>query len=1047
MSCGCDQGCGSRHCACLCHCAGGQLEPPANEPGRETVRARLGAHGDFFRHGLRELGAGHNPALNALGTRDLDDPTIAWLDAWAMAADVITFYRERLTNDSYLRTARDERALRELAALTGYQPRPGVAATAHLAYLLDKSAAPVEIDAGAKAQSVPLPGEQMQTFETDEKLQALSACSEMRPRLQRVRSLPLVEALLTRTVALSGSVQFASSGERLLFVYADSPGRQVMREIASAKLDVATSMLNVTLKPRAGLAEKHAEQLATLCAQAVAANNHPIDGQVERAAELLDSITSYFLGGSADDASARLGPLSENNDLVAVIAKSARGVFEEILHFEGPQRGSLKAASIETLLPQISRLAPRQPASSRALARTPHNSLVAASADRYALLAEVVPSIAPWISNTLDNLPANDLNMNESPSVYILRLSAGAFGSVSPARRNASLTVLPDPPLVDVDRQYASLDVAGEGVLSGSLLVFDRPTQYFSVDDRTEGVSSEHSVKVARVRSARTLARSDYGVQAKSLRMTLTMLDGKPLKVVHEPAGGHVTLRLLRDVMYFAQSDPVSLAREPDPDLIEGDTIELDGRIDGMRSGRWIIVAGERADIRDPNDLPVRGVRGGELAMIASISHQANELVPGDTPHTVLRLVTPLGFSYRRDSVTIYGNVARASHGETVSEVLGSGDARAPAQRFDLTRPPLTFRTASTPAGAASTETLRVNGLRYRRVDSLLDACPRDRVYQLELNEKGAGKIICGDGVNGARLPSGPQNVQVSYRTGIGAAGNVKAGQINLLTTRPLGVNGVLNPLAASGGAERDDAERIRRNCPIAARALAPESRLVSVADYAAFAQRFAGIGQAVAAHLDDGRGCMVHVTIAGVGDVPIDPAGELIGNLYEAYRKFGDPVYGVRIDLRELLVLVLQARVALLPEASWELVEPRLRAGLLESFGIERRALGQSACLSEVVAILQKDPAVAWVDVDLFGSVSEAEIRSGPALENALERLADDPLPACVLALPGRANPDWPPKKSGAPDAAPQAPYLPAQIALFSRAVPDLLVLNESKA
>jgi hypothetical protein len=51
------------------------------------------------------------------------------------------------------------------------------------------------------------------------------------------------------------------------------------------------------------------------------------------------------------------------------------------------------------------------------------------------------------------------------------------------------------------------------------------------------------------------------------------------------------------------------------------------------------------------------------------------------------------------------------------------------------------------------------------------------------------------------------------------------------------------------------------------------------------------------------------------------------------------------------------------------------------------------------------------------------------------------------VQAQPGRANPDWPPKKGGAADAMPAAPYLPAQIALFSRSVPDLLVLNESKA
>src|SRR4029079_16805141 len=95
-------------------------------------------------------------------------PAIAWLDAWSIAADVLTFYRERLTNEGYLRTARDEQALRELAALVGYKPRPGGAATAYLSYQMEATAAPVPIPAGAKAQSVPAPGERMQTFETGE---------------------------------------------------------------------------------------------------------------------------------------------------------------------------------------------------------------------------------------------------------------------------------------------------------------------------------------------------------------------------------------------------------------------------------------------------------------------------------------------------------------------------------------------------------------------------------------------------------------------------------------------------------------------------------------------------------------------------------------------------------------------------------------------------------------------------------------------------------------------------------------------------------------
>jgi hypothetical protein len=52
------------------------------------------------------------------------------------------------------------------------------------------------------------------------------------------------------------------------------------------------------------------------------------------------------------------------------------------------------------------------------------------------------------------------------------------------------------------------------------------------------------------------------------------------------------------------------------------------------------------------------------------------------------------------------------------------------------------------------------------------------------------------NGKSGARLLTGQENASV-YRNGIGQPGDVKAGQITLLVTRPLGVKAVTNPLLA----------------------------------------------------------------------------------------------------------------------------------------------------------------------------------------------------------------------------------------------------------
>ena len=74
--------------------------------------------------------SGRQP-LAALTTRAPDDPAIALLDAWAVVADVLTFYQERIANEGYLRTATERRSVLELARAIGYELSPGVAASVY----------------------------------------------------------------------------------------------------------------------------------------------------------------------------------------------------------------------------------------------------------------------------------------------------------------------------------------------------------------------------------------------------------------------------------------------------------------------------------------------------------------------------------------------------------------------------------------------------------------------------------------------------------------------------------------------------------------------------------------------------------------------------------------------------------------------------------------------------------------------------------------------------------------------------------------------------
>jgi predicted phage baseplate assembly protein len=383
--------------------------------------------------------------------------------------------------------------------------------------------------------------------------------------------------------------------------------------------------------------------------------------------------------------------------------------------------------------------------------------------------------------------------------------------------------------------------------------------------------------------------------------------------------------------------------------------------------------------------------------MLAGVQQGLDPTLPGDIVHTLLRLATPLAYTYKRATVKIWGNVVRATHGETREEVLGSGDASRAFQTFSLSAKPLTWLAAGNALGAASTLELRVDELRWHEADSLLWLGPKERGYLLRTADDDSTTIVTGDGRHGVRPPTGATNVRAVYRTGVGPAGNVRAGQISQLQSRPLGVGGVINPLRASGGAARESAGEARRNAPLG---LLTFGRIVSVQDYADFARARAGIGKAEARRLTDGRREVVHLTIAGSGDIPIDVTSDLYRSLRQALTTLGDPSAAVEIAPRELSLILLSAGVALEHDYAWEFVEPRVRAALLSAFSFEQRQLGQDVLLSEVIATIQGVAGVRYVDVDLLGLLPEG---IGPAeLATRVANLKSPP-PAYLPVAPAR--------------------------------------------
>ncbi len=1054
MSGGCGCGCGSSEAESMCGCCDGVRvrvpEARANRAGLSQIGYRIGTHGTFLasltaRLTTHELVTQSYPdgaatpvavrtrPLAGLGART-DDATPALLDAWATVGDVLTFYQERIANEGFLRTARQRRSLHELAALPGYRPRPGLGASTYLAFDVDPLMADaVTIPAGSRSQSIPGQDELPQNFETSTDLAARGAWNRLPPRGSRPQ---VVADLLGTGLWLSGTTTRLKPGQPLLVAVAGARPEPFRILAVTERPDLDRTQL--MLEPWVPVSK-----LTTALVEA--APNAPAIAGIRAALAKLDDSDAHAIEAVHALAQAmlrtRLSPPTRNwvNDVVATL--EPRLPVEEFSSKTGDgQAGSQPAKGVvkdnaddddQTWQRLLAR--PATPlASASLLPRDPKRELSESSGGTFALLAAANPQLALALAPAISGRAPD-----RAPQlrVYALRLTAGPFGRNFPrqaktVRDELGTQVVPgnewsivDPEPTEREDEIA-LDGTYDAITPGSWLLIDGR----AVASRSKRVGLTADVLVAQATEVFTkLARAAYGQSGECTEIVLdtpwlhyAAPDGETsppeqpteIKLMKVDAIDD-SFRIIRRTTVYAASEPMALAEAPlaDPVCDGTDGLDLDVFAIGLEPGRVIAIAGERADIPG-----IAGVMASEVAMIAAVDHRGGgDIARG---YSTITLERPLAYCYRRDTLQIYGNVVHATHGQTRREPLGNGDAAKPGQAFVLKHAPVTWLPAVNPAGAASTVSVHVDDVAWTLAGGFIDRAPDARIYTESVRADGTTVIRFGDGVEGARLPSGTLNLDAVYREGLGSAGNLAATRIAQLADRPLGVRAVVNPVAATGGADPDPLERIRRNVPIASAAL---GRLVALHDYAEFARGFAGIEKAAAALLPVGRRRVVHVTLGGIDDSPIDLDSDLMKALAAAMLALGDPALPLHLDTRALRPLVISARVAIAADRRWERVSADARAALVAAFGWSARDFGQAAAASEVVATIQAVPGVARVDLDVFGvlpAISESvvpvpgEIAKGvAALKPGTELVAARParlagdgsvLPAEIVALLG---------------------------------------------
>jgi hypothetical protein len=1054
----------SAGCACGCRGCDGPAPPgpAASRPGLDALSYRVGTYATFFAAMRARLSSAAYPALAGLTTHDVSDPSVALLDAWAVTGDVLTFYQERIANEGYLRTATERRSVLEQARLIGYRPRPGVAASVYLAYTIDQNAGPVEIPQGARVNSVPGPGEQMQAFETSEALEARPEWNELRVRMSQPQT---PGSILLQGLYLKGTSTGLNVGDALLIDFGAGGGLQPYR-VSSVDPDAGHDWTLVGLNTWDGrpvvtpLVEAAVVPLASVDRFGVA----PGTATATRVLGMLDEIRARGDRGDHEGLVAYLGEVLPG--LAGDLEVAQHGGWTRLVPWLGevvaqlsglqrllgggsPAHGRRPAAmaamaaeegdsDFSGLLDRLEAPPSLQPRSSRQLGRSVQATF-AAHGDIYpALLSAFKPQVQPVLYTALSrSRAAPDFPIH----VLALRQAARLSGASAPPRMPAiDDGVLPSQPWPDWDvdgdesARVANLDRVYPGVVGGSPVLIVRPPTKLPTHLPPEKRFGR--VVLTTVDTPTDVSRAAYGLTGRVTRLELAADWWNP---VIEPKAEGDRFDVLRATTVFCQSEELTLADVPIGDAVCDKELELDRLYDGLRSGRWMILSGERADIPGTS-----GVQASELVMLAGVSQRVKltgtvgrdglpDPLPGDSLHTFVTLASPPAYCYKRGSVVLNGNVVHATHGETRAEVLGAGDASRALQTFTLRQSPLTYTSAPSVTGTASSLVVRVGGVAWQEAGSLAALGPDSRGFLTRQDDESRASVVFGDGEHGSRLPTGQENIQATYRSGIGAPGNVQPGQISLLATKPLGVKAVTNPLRASGGADRDGRDDIRRNAPLAVLAL---DRLVSTQDYADFARTFAGIGKASAARLTDGTRTLVHVTIAGAGDIPIDVTSDLYRNLTAALHRYGDPYLPVSVGVRELLALVVSARVKVLPGYDWELVEPAVRARLLDVLGFDRRELGQDVLPSEVITAVQGVAGVDYADLDVLRAIGEA------AVVGALSAPASPPSASPVSASTASAG-----RIEVLPARVVPGAVRPAQLAYLQPLVQDSLILNEVTA
>ena len=904
---------GNSDCLCGC-CSGTSVETPqveTNPPGLSSIAYRAGTWATFKESMLARLSTSDYPALAALKTREDDDFTIAFLDATATVLDILTFYQERLANESYLRTATQLRSLTELSRLIGYQPAPGISASVYLAFTLkaapgltpDPSTPAITIPAGSQVQSVPSQGQKPQTFETSAAIRAKADWNALPVQTGQPWIPPGASS-----VYLSGTSTQLQTGDSLLILGVD-------RETKPAGTNPSEQWDVVVL---------NRVETDTI-------RNLTYVSWDKRLSHVTGDGTS---GSPSNWTSAKVYAFRQKAALFGHNAPNP----SLFVNSNAPTTTSLPALINDDTSPW-QWFAFQIPSSSRIDLDAAYPKIAVGS--WFALVRKSFAEFRFFLRATL-----GVFGTFQQSAVYEAQLyKVQQANSVSLANFGLSGKV------TELAADFTDANIATTFPLqstevwaqSEELPVGDQPLNY---------------PLYGRFLDLKDLRPDLVGAKVVALsgnRQKIAVADGITT-LVFDPDDGSDSMALKPgDMLTLTGPGPLPLNTDfsvPDwssfTDLLTLNVEDASGRpgiVKQASLSNFILAPSGSSD-------PIVS----EYALVTSVSS-----VTTPYSHTRILLRSNLVNCYDRNTTTVNANVGLATHGQSVTEILGGGSAFTANQSFTLKQSPLTFIQAPTPTGRQSTLQVQANGMTWAEVPSLYHQPSSAQVFATLNQPDGTATVQFGDGVEGATLPTGQNNIHANYRIGSGSQGNVGPGTLTTLMDRPLGVSGVTNPTAATGGQDPASIDDLRSSAPQTVLTL---GRAVSITDYQSYASTFAGIAKAHAIWIPNGPGRGVFLTVAGVNGSALPPGNPTLTNLVTSLHNFGNPL--IPITARSFLETLfgLSADLQYDPRYDPPTVKAAVLQALTQAYSFAARTFGQGVSVDEIAAVIQAVPGVAAVNV-----------------------------------------------------------------------------------